>query len=137
MWATNFLQLTVKPSGEATSSLHTTSIFGLAGKTQSTMREEIDESLAMVVVHVSEEDRVHLRRKHVDLREPQQRAAANIELQPHRTAIVGVIAVTDERARARLTLVGLRPALRAGDGDRQARRRLRPVCRRLAALPRP
>ena len=57
-----FSQLIVKPQRRATSSLHTTSIFGLVGKMcQRCM--QVDEAFAVVVVHVGEEDGVHLRRQ--------------------------------------------------------------------------
>ena len=47
------------------------------------MLDEIDEAFAVVVVHVGEEDSVHLQRQNVDLRETQKRATPRIELEPH------------------------------------------------------
>src|SRR5262245_50838793 len=121
--ATNRLQLTVKPSGLALSSLHTTSIFGPVGKTiQRCWSSSIRPSLWSLCRWVRKTALIC-----PDCRPTcaQDGAAADVELQPHGVAVGGIVAVADERARPGLPLIGLRSTLRAGHGHRQAGRRLR------------
>ena len=81
------------------------------------MLDQIGKALAMVVVHVREENGIYLRRLDAHLRQSQQRASSGIELQTHRVAVVRVVAIADQSAGTRLPLVGLRPALRASHRD--------------------